>query len=498
MSTKNTFLPKLAGLSAIFLLHPVCFAAESAIFPDGSIIASGPYSSNSTIYDYALVKYRADGSLDTTFDVDGRMAPGFGPALFGAAVATYPNGDFLVCGTDSLNGDGVLSVLAVAKFSSNGSPVTSFGVNGKKKISVSTVGTYGRSVEILNTGKIQVYGVVSVPPSSANPRGNSGTMIVQLNADGSTDTTFGTSGVTGSDFGGIEAVANGFSRQSDGKILSCHFGLSGGIFPCSRVHRIETNGDVDSNFYYLEKMNSIFNKVIQSVSGNIFIAGVGGSGIELYKLQSDGQIVTSFGPTGNGRAASTSPTADRGQDIALLADDSIIVVGESGAGSPDFIVAKYTTGGLLDSDFGSGGVQTVNFTEGVTSFDDSATGVLVQPDGKIVVTGISTYKATGQSVPNERRFSVVRLLANGQLDSSFGINGKMLSPGGAIPSASGTTGSSTTGGTGTSTGGGPTTGATTGAAGNDGGGGGGCGIGGGLAAVLGSLSLAFVSVLRRR
>ncbi len=496
MSTKNTFLPKLAGLSAIFLLHPVCFAAESAIFPDGSIIASGPYSSNSTIYDYALVKYRADGSLDTTFDLDGRMAPGFGPALFGAAVATYPNGDFLVCGTDSLNGDGVLSVLAVAKFSSNGSPVTSFGVNGKRKISASTLGTYARSVEILNNGKIQVYGVVSIPPSPTSSRVTSGTMIVQLNADGSTDTAFGTSGVTGSDFGGTEYTAHGFFRQSDGKILSCHF--AGGLFPSSIIYRIETNGYGDYSFYNLEITWSIFNKVVQSTSGAIFVTGVGGTGIELDKMQANGQLITSFGPTGNGRAASTSPTADRGQDIALLADDSIIVVGESGAGSPDFIVAKYTTGGLLDSAFGSGGVQTVNFTEGVTSFDDSATGVLVQPDGKIVVTGISTYRASGQSVPNERRFSAVRLLANGQLDSSFGINGKRLSPGGAIPSASGTTGSSTTGEAGTSTGGGPTTGGTTGASGNDGGGGGGCGIGGGLAAVLGSLSLAFVSILRRR
>jgi uncharacterized delta-60 repeat protein len=73
--------------------------------------------------------------------------------------------------------------------------------------------------------------------------------------------------------------------------------------------------------------------------------------------------------------------------------------------------------GDLDVTFGNGGVVTTN----MTSFQDSAAAVAVQPDGKIVVAGDSFSK----SGPDGGAFAVVRYNSNGTLDSSFGAGGKV-------------------------------------------------------------------------
>src|SRR6516162_5714281 len=68
--------------------------------------------------------------------------------------------------------------------------------------------------------------------------------------------------------------------------------------------------------------------------------------------------------------------------------------------------------GGLDGAFNLGGKQTVNFGD-----DDRATAVLVQPDGKIVLTG--TYGNFG--TPD---FALTRLNPDGSLDTGFGAGGK--------------------------------------------------------------------------
>lgn len=68
--------------------------------------------------------------------------------------------------------------------------------------------------------------------------------------------------------------------------------------------------------------------------------------------------------------------------------------------------------GRLDGTFGAGGVVTLD----VQGLDDEAAGVLVQPDGKIVVAG--------RSGSNISEFVVARCLADGSRDESFGDLGR--------------------------------------------------------------------------
>ena len=52
-------------------------ARSVAIQSDGKIVAAG-YSNNGSNYDFALVRYNTDGSLDTSFDSDGKVTTAIG------------------------------------------------------------------------------------------------------------------------------------------------------------------------------------------------------------------------------------------------------------------------------------------------------------------------------------------------------------------------------------------------------------------------------------
>jgi uncharacterized delta-60 repeat protein len=102
-----------------------------AIQADGKIVTAGP-SSNGTNTDFALVRYNIDGSLDISFDGDGKVTTDFGnssDSLFDVAIQT--DGKIIAVGTtfNSLTGTG--DDFAVARYNINGSLDTSFDGDGK-------------------------------------------------------------------------------------------------------------------------------------------------------------------------------------------------------------------------------------------------------------------------------------------------------------------------------------------------------------------------------
>jgi uncharacterized delta-60 repeat protein len=97
----------------------------------------------------------------------------------------------------------------VMKFDINGSPVTGFGNNGT--VILGTVPfAVGNDLLIQPDGKIVVTGALGDAPP-----GNSDWALWRLNADGSMDNTFGTNGVTTTDFYGNadEALALAFTQD---------------------------------------------------------------------------------------------------------------------------------------------------------------------------------------------------------------------------------------------------------------------------------------------
>lgn len=97
---------------------------------------------------------------------------------------------------------------------------------------------------------------------------------------------------------------------------------------------------------------------------------------------------------------------------ALQPDGKLVVAGLEPAGNTDaFSVVRYLANGSLDMSFGTAGKVVTDIS--VTSYD-RATGVGIQPDGKIIVVG-TTINAAGKSAS-----WVARYRTNGTLDPSFG------------------------------------------------------------------------------
>jgi uncharacterized delta-60 repeat protein len=121
-------------------------------------------------------------------------------------------------------------------------------------------------------------------------------------------------------------------------------------------------------------------------------------------------------PTFNGGAPETSGFLDWASATAIQPDGKTVVVGRQATGpfSFELAVARFNPDGSPDSSFGSGGVT---YSAGV---DTAASGVVLQPDGKILVCGNAMVKTKGIT---SNAFLVSRYNANGTLDTSFAKGG---------------------------------------------------------------------------
>lgn len=128
-----------------------------------------------------------------------------------------------------------------------------------------------------------------------------------------------------------------------------------------------------------------------------------------------GSLDTSFGAGGIAKHP-IGAAEDYGYAAALQPDGKLILVGSVyGPHFENFGIARFTRDGALDASFGSGGKVIVDYAKG----RDIARAVAVQADGRIVVAG-------GTVVPgDDERFGLLRLHANGTLDTSFGTGGKL-------------------------------------------------------------------------
>ncbi|HET9864135.1 MAG TPA: Calx-beta domain-containing protein [Steroidobacteraceae bacterium] len=134
----------------------------------------------------------------------------------------------------------------------------------------------------------------------------------------------------------------------------------------------------------------------------------------------DGVLDTSFGTAGEAQVIFSGQDTDEVRALALQPDGKIVVAGFSRAGisdDDDFAVARLNADGTLDSTFGTGGKVITDFF----GFFDRAHFVLVQPDGRIVVGGEAYTSLAGNS-----ELALVRYLADGSPDPSFGTAGKVL------------------------------------------------------------------------
>lgn len=123
---------------------------------------------------------------------------------------------------------------------------------------------------------------------------------------------------------------------------------------------------------------------------------------------------------GDGKArVDITPQSNGGSAMVQLPDRRLVMAGSCvGASNYDFCVVRFSSAGLVDTTFnGTGSVVTP-----VGSGQDIANSVAVQSDGKLLVAGRCDVGGPtgGQS------FCTVRYTESGQLDTTFGNGGKVL------------------------------------------------------------------------
>jgi uncharacterized delta-60 repeat protein len=164
--------------------------------------------------------------------------------------------------------------------------------------------------------------------------------------------------------------------------------------------------------------NSFIGGATFAANGDLLIAE--GSGV--VAVRPDGTPDTSFG---SGGFASTGLTNAGPGGVAVQSDGKIVWVGggqiPGDTNTADtFAVARFTAAGTLDPTFGADGLVSTSFPAQPVS--DAADTVLVQPDGKILVGGQAGISRRGILL----FAAMLRLNADGSLDTSFGTGGKVV------------------------------------------------------------------------
>ncbi|OQP62932.1 T9SS type A sorting domain-containing protein [Niastella populi] len=126
-----------------------------------------------------------------------------------------------------------------------------------------------------------------------------------------------------------------------------------------------------------------------------------------------GEIDATFGTGGVVKVRSEVNNSARGYGMVLQPDGKIVMAGWNWPSTIDFCVMRFNADGSFDNTFGTGGKVTTPIGAG----NDEGTNVALQSDGKIVVTG-SSFNASGNT-----DYVVIRYTSTGVVDSTFGTNG---------------------------------------------------------------------------
>ncbi len=138
--------------------------------------------------------------------------------------------------------------------------------------------------------------------------------------------------------------------------------------------------------------------------------------IALARYTPSGALDAAFGTGGKVTTNFSSGSDEIAIKTLLLPDGSILVAGYTSAASgADFALVKYNSTGALDAAFGSGGKVSTDFSGN----DDYAYTMAVQPDGKIILAGLTDDG-------NSTQFALARYLSTGAIDNTFGTAGKVV------------------------------------------------------------------------
>lgn len=369
---------------------------------DGKIVVAGTADVNlSTDSKFLVIRYNTDGSLDSSFGTGGIVTTSFtGDGTKGRAIAIDSNNRIVVVGITETNAN-----FAIVRYGSDGLTDASFGIGGQVITDLLPASNIDNAyaVAIDSSDRIVVAGDVDLG-------GGKDFVIARYLENGNLDTTgFGNpNGYIITDFGGGEDSAWSLIIRSDGTILAGGYAEMSGVYNFAMA-LYNTNGTLDTTFGGGDgKVETLFGSgdfgttmAVQSdgkiiLGGYATLSGVNRSTIARYT--SDGILDTTFG-TNSGYTPNTLGSQSLGYGLAVDATDKIVFGGNVVvSGNNDFLMARYTANGVLDTSFGTNGSVATSVGTAPTP-SATATSIVIQPsDGKIVAAGYATMSGGSEVV----------------------------------------------------------------------------------------------------
>lgn len=349
-------------------------APAVTIQADGKIVAAGS-SYNGSDYDFAVVRYNRDGTLDTSFGTGGMVTTSIGTGndlAYGVAIDSA--GNIVVAGSSSIDANN--SDFAVVRYTTNGQLDTTFDSDGKVTTSFSPAMDAAYAIKIQPDGKIVVAGLANagalVELNGVTTTNSGDVALARYETDGAPDTSFGNNGQVTTSIGPNIDIALALAIDDKLRIIVAGFSNQGASSGNDSVlARYAPDGALDDQF------------------------------------DNDGIVIT------------PSPGNDIAYAIAIQTDGMIVTAGVVNSGSnTDFALARHRADGQPDTDFGDAGKITIP----IGSANDAAFAVAIQPDGKILVAGTAFVNGRGKD------FALARRLPDGSADTSFGNGGTLITP----------------------------------------------------------------------
>jgi uncharacterized delta-60 repeat protein len=325
------------------------------------------------------------GALDTAFGASGKVISNFqsGLDVRSTALARQADGKLVVAGVTD-------SVFAVARYNADGTLDTTFGTGGKVRTDFGSLPAAASGVAVQRDGTIIVVGTAGRQfPVDLQ------VVVARYRTDGSLDPTFGSGGkitglLTGPDTGLPQGFSAAFALQPDGKLV------------LGRVRSTEGSTTNRGDYFAMTRLNADGTRDSRFSISDVRISGPYGTSVFRVLVQADTKIVVvttnftqRYNTDGSWDVAYHS-YADT-KTAALQPDDRLVVAGGN------FTLRRYNANATLDTTFASPGIPGLG----------SPSGVLVQPDGRIVVSGSTDAHA----------FALARFNPDGSADATFGSNG---------------------------------------------------------------------------
>lgn len=304
------------------------------------------------------------------------------------SVIVDSNGKYVVAGSAVVNG---MPQAFIARYTSAGVLDTTFGSTGFVPQIVGDNAVFNAVIQQSN-GQYVAGGWANLTSNptflNPNPAYNATPqfIVVRYNSNGTIDTNFGYQGiVTAALTGTSTSVVNAIAQQSNGLLVIAGYSISAVDVPKFFTARLNTNGTFDTNFnntgYVLtgDATSAIGTNLLIQSNGDIVVTGNNETTFVAMRYTSTGALDTTFGTSGIATITYTPTTLSQCNASVLQSNGSIVL---GGFNTNNFALARLTGSGVLDTTFGTSGWVITSFPSSAAIYD-----MVLQSNGQVVAAG---------------------------------------------------------------------------------------------------------------